>query len=211
MAKFKILDIDNWNRREHYHFFKSFDEPFYGLTADVKCTGGYKWCKANEESFSLFYMHSILKAVNSVKAFRLRITDEDKVVEFESIGISSTVLRDDKTFGFSNIAYNDDFKVFNKMVNKEFERVKNSSGLDVSKNTIDVIHFSSIPWVKFTSISHARTFGTKDSCPKISVGKLTDISGEKVIPVSVHVHHALVDGYDVGLFFQALENNLNQY
>jgi chloramphenicol O-acetyltransferase type A len=30
-----------------------------------------------------------------------------------------------------------------------------------------VIHFSAIPWLDFTSLSHARSYTFPDSCPKI--------------------------------------------
>jgi chloramphenicol O-acetyltransferase type A len=64
----------------------------------------------------------------------------------------------------------------------------------------NLIHYSAIPWLDFTSISHARSFSFPDSCPKISFGKMTEIDGQKSMSVSIHVHHALVDGYHVGLY-----------
>jgi chloramphenicol O-acetyltransferase type A len=73
----------------------------------------------------------------------------------------------------------------------------------------NVIHFSAVPWLHFTAVSHARCFSFADSCPKITFGKIKVEDGKKIMPVAVHVHHALVDGYHVGLFidkFQALMN-----
>jgi chloramphenicol O-acetyltransferase type A len=35
------------------------------------------------------------------------------------------------------------------------------------------IHFSAIPWLNFTSLSHARSYTFPDSSPKISFGKMT--------------------------------------
>ncbi|HNZ72690.1 MAG TPA: CatA-like O-acetyltransferase, partial [Prolixibacteraceae bacterium] len=66
-----------------------------------------------------------------------------------------------------------------------------------------------IPWLDFTGISHARSFSHPDSCPKISFGKVTEKEGIKTMPVSVHVHHALVDGYHVGLFIDKFQDLLN--
>ena len=43
----KILDIENWNRKEHFLFFKNFDDPFFGVTADVDFTDTYR--KAKED------------------------------------------------------------------------------------------------------------------------------------------------------------------
>ncbi|HAI84531.1 MAG TPA: chloramphenicol acetyltransferase, partial [Chitinophagaceae bacterium] len=52
----------------------------------------------------------------------------------------------------------------------------------------------------FTSLSHARSFSFADSCPKISFGKMTVNQDKRTMPVSVHVHHALMDGYHVAQF-----------
>ena len=27
----KKLDLQNWNRKEHYEFFKNFDNPYFGI------------------------------------------------------------------------------------------------------------------------------------------------------------------------------------
>ncbi|QCK15431.1 chloramphenicol acetyltransferase [Mangrovivirga cuniculi] len=208
MSKRSELDISTWNRREHFNFFNSFEEPYFGFTTDIDCTGSYNLCKSKDWSFSLYYMHCILKVANSIDAFKLRILD-NRVYKYEVLSLSSTVLRDDKTFGFTSLKYYPDFEDFFINAQKEMNVVKKSSGLDTERAGPEAIHFSSIPWIKFSSISHARSFKYKDSCPKLSVGKLTNENGKYTIPVSAHANHALVDGYDVGKFFTKLEKLLN--
>ncbi|HMX59624.1 MAG TPA: CatA-like O-acetyltransferase [Chitinophagales bacterium] len=48
----KRIDIDNWNRKEHFLFFSKFEEPFFGVTIKVDCTSAYK--KAKEKGVSFF-------------------------------------------------------------------------------------------------------------------------------------------------------------
>ena len=50
-----LLDIENWNRKEHYNFFKDFDEPFFGVSVEIDCTNAYEFCKKNELNFFLYY------------------------------------------------------------------------------------------------------------------------------------------------------------
>jgi chloramphenicol O-acetyltransferase type A len=64
--------------------------------------------------------------------------------------------------------------------------------------------------VNFTSISHSRNFSIPDSCPKFSFGKMTDENGVKKIPMAVYVHHGLIDGYHLGLFFEEFERLMNE-
>ena len=33
-----LIDLETWPRREHFVFFSAFEEPFFGLTANVDCT-----------------------------------------------------------------------------------------------------------------------------------------------------------------------------
>lgn len=82
----------------------------------------------------------------------------------------------------------------------EVARVQQEVGLVPGTAGQDMIHFSAIPWLDFTALSHARSFSFRDSCPKISFGKMTEREGRKTMPVSVHGHHGLMDGYHIGLF-----------
>jgi chloramphenicol O-acetyltransferase type A len=67
-----------------------------------------------------------------------------------------------------------------------------------------------IPWVAFTSFAHARRHGTEDSVPKIVFGKRHERGGRHRMPVSVEVHHALVDGLHVGRFFEGFQERLDR-
>lgn len=204
---FTILDKEKWARKEHFEFFSKFDEPFYGVVVTIDVTGAYRFAKENKKSFFVVYLHRILKALNSVENLRYRIR-EDEVVIHDKIGASATIARENETFGFSNIEFSEDFDAFNVLACAEIDRVKNNTGLEIGVSGDDVIHFSALPWVDFTSISHARSFAFPDSCPKISVGKLKNENGKLTMPMSVHVHHALADALHVGRFIEQLEKEL---
>ncbi|VAW26566.1 putative acetyltransferase, partial [hydrothermal vent metagenome] len=73
----------------------------------------------------------------------------------------------------------------------------------------DIAYFSAIPWIKFTSVEHAMNTKVLDSVPKIAFGKWEEREGEKYMPVSVHVHHALMDGLHVGQFYEMFQELLD--
>lgn len=196
-----ILDLDNWARKEHFEFYNKFEEPFFGLTARVECTEAYRLSKENGYSFFLFYLHKALVAVNTIEPFKYRIIDA-QVHIYDRVDASPTINRPDGTFGFSYIKYFEDFEEFVVHAQEEITRVQHTKGLDPSTSGQNVIHCSAIPWVDFTSVSHARSFSFPDSCPKIAFGKMTEESGKRSMPVSVHAHHALMDGFHVGQFFE---------
>jgi chloramphenicol O-acetyltransferase type A len=203
-----VLDVNTWNRKEHFHFFRQFEEPFFGVTVNVEVSEAYTKAKTLGCSFFLYYLYQSLKAANEVKAFRYRIENETEVVLYDCINASPTINRADGTFGFSYIAYDADFQQFIEKATIEVERVRAGKGLELTASNDNVIHYSSLPWLHFTALSHARAFRFKDCIPKISFGKIIENDkGKMLMPISIHAHHALVDGSDLGHFvslFQAL-------
>lgn len=206
-----LLDIENWNRKEHFLFFKQMEEPFFGVTVEIDCTKSYETAKALDTSFFIYYLYKTLVAVNTVESFRYRIS-EDKIFVHDKINGSATIGREDGTFGFSLIEYNSDFTVFEKTALTEIERIQNTTGLFTRTFEEDnVIHFSAIPWLNFTSLSHARSYSFPDSCPKISFGKMMVAeNGKRTMSMSVHVHHGLIDGFHLGQFVDYFQEIMNQ-
>lgn len=205
----KYLDIEKWERKEHFNFFKEFEEPFFGITVEIDCTKAYNKSKQKGPSFFLHYLHCSLVAANSVEAFHYRIENE-KVIIHENINASATINREDGTFGFSYIPYFEDFNEFVIEAKKEIDRVRKTKELLPAQSGENVIHYSSIPWINFTSLSHARRYSTQDSCPKISFGKLFEKDGKKCFSMSIHAHHALMDARHVSEFIDTFQNIMNQ-
>lgn len=203
------IDLNSWNRKEHFLFFKQMDEPFYGITTTVDCTKGYAKAKKLGVSFFSYYLHKTLSAVNAIENFRYRIKD-DVVYVFDVIDASATVMREDRTFGFSYMPFTEDIQDFAQTVQAEINRIETTTGIFTREYPENLIHFSALPWINFTSLSHARSYTWPDSCPKISFGKLIDEDGKKTMSLSVHVHHGLVDGYHVGLFVDQFQQLMNE-
>jgi chloramphenicol O-acetyltransferase type A len=205
---FEVIDIEKWSRKDHFLFFREFEEPFFGVTLRADMTKAYRKAKENGYSFFLLYLHAALVAANEVENFRMRINDGE-VRLYDAVHASPTINRPDGTFGFSYLSYKTDFHEFVENAKAEIEKVKNGTGLKPAVSGENVIHFSAIPWLDFSAISHARSFSFPDSCPKISFGKMTEFQGKWTMPISIHVHHALVDGYHVGLFVEKFQNSSN--
>ena len=206
-----LLDIENWPRKEHFLFFKQFGEPFFGLTVQIDCTKAYETSKQLGTSFFVYYLHKTIVAVNTIECFRYRILD-DAVYIYDTIDVSATIMRADNTFGFSLMEYSPDFDVFAANAFQEIERIQNTSGLFTREFPNDnIIPLSAIPWINCSSPSHARNYTFPDSCPKISFGKMTiGKDGKRTMPMSIHAHHALMDGFHVGQFVDCFQELMNK-
>ncbi|NML64645.1 chloramphenicol acetyltransferase [Hymenobacter sp. RP-2-7] len=203
------IDLATWNRREHFEFFSQFDEPFHGLVANVDCTPALGEAKRLGVSFFLYYLYHAVQAVNAVENLRDRI-EGGQVYRYDRIHASATLGRPDHTFSFSFIEQHDELAAFVRGAQAEMAATQASTGLRLGPSTArpDVIHFSAIPWVRFTGLTHARRFGGPDSAPKISVGQTYREGAATLMPVSVNVHHGLADAYHVGLFLAELGRRL---
>lgn len=206
-----LVDLDNWNRKEHFLFFKQMQEPFFGVTITIDCTKAYVASKALGTSFFIYYLYKTLVAVNAFESFRYRI-ENTHIYKYDRIDGSATISRADGTFGFSLIEFHPDYTIFEQTAKTEIERIQNTAGLFTREFKDDnVIHFSAIPWLNFTSLSHARNMTFPDSCPKISFGKvIVSDNGTRTMPMSIHVHHGLMDAMHVGQMADYFQGIMNQ-
>ena len=204
-----FLDIDSWNRRSHFHFFKDFEQPFFGLCTELEVSAVYQ--QTSQESASSFFLTCLylsIKASNEIEAFRYRLRD-DAVLVHDVIHGSSTVMRDDGTFGFAYFDFSPDFQRFVKEGSKSLAEARVETGeLNPRPDKDDLIHYSVIPWVRFTGLLHARRVPGEDSVPKIVFGRHQEREGSRWMPISIEAHHALMDGLEVGQFLERLQELL---
>ena len=207
----KIIDIETWNRKEHFEFFSKMTSPYFGITTEVDCTKAYINAKENGHSFFAHYLHKSMIAANSVEELRLRIIDR-QVVLFERINAGATVGRADGTFGFIFVNFSDDFETFNKELQNEIQTVLNSTGLRLNNDDIkkDLIRHSTIPWTSFTGLLHPTNFDRTESVPKITFGKFSIREGKKYLPVSIEAHHGLVDGFHLAKYLSEFQRQLDK-
>ncbi|WP_299886463.1 CatA-like O-acetyltransferase [uncultured Lacinutrix sp.] len=204
----KEIDINTWNRKQHFHHFNRLKDPYFAITIPFNVTKAYRFSKENNVSFFGVYLHDCMKAMNAVENLRYRIKGE-KVVDYEVINASTTILRKDKTFGFSFIDFNENLDLFLQNLSEEKKRIENSNELFPPKNGLDCIHCSAMPWINFTGHKEPVS-DEKESIPKLSFAKVIEQDNELLMNVSIGVNHALVDGYHLSLFAEAFQSNLNK-
>ncbi len=205
---FREFDVENWNRKTTYEFFKNYDDPFFNITANLDVTALYGFCKENNLSFSLANLFYSLQTANEIKEFRLRFI-ENKVIEFDKIHATQTILNEDETFSFCYFEAQENVFGFNEAGKAAVEKYKKLKTFDVESDRLDLIYYSVIPWISFTSFKHAVCFDNKQSVPRMVFGKIFDEHQSKKMPLSVEVHHALVDGLHVGRFFNLLQEKIS--
>lgn len=203
----KQIDLETWERRATFNFFRSFTEPYHGVCLRVDCTVTFCYAKEHRLSVFLSLLHRSLVAAHQVENFRIRVVD-DKIWLYEQINGGSAVARPNGTIGFGHYRFREDIKEFVDEASVELERVRQRDDVERYPGA-DLIRYSVLPWFDFTSISHARDYSREDSAPRITFGKITETNGRCTMPISIHVHHGLVDGLHVAQFVDHFQNLLD--
>lgn len=203
------LDLDRWERREHFELFRGYADPFWNVCVEVEVTALLDLLREHREvSPFLAYYFLALDAANRTEPFRYRLRG-DRVLIHECIHGGSTLMLDDGRFTFAYLDYEPDFGRFHAAARAEIDQRRAGDGrLEPRDDRDDLIHTSVLPWIAFTSFAHARSGAAGDSIPKLVFGKFTERAGKTVMPLSIEVHHALMDGLHVGRFLARFEKRL---
>ena len=205
---FHEVDINTWERKTTYEFFVDYEDPFFNIAANLDVTRLYRFCKDNDLAFSLGALFLSLQTANAVREFRLRIKDE-RVIEFDRVEATQTILNADETFSFCYFALKDDIVEFDRAGKIAREKYLALKTFDVETDRLDLIYYSSIPWISFTSFKHASPRNNRQTIPRMVFGKHFENGDRRLMPFSVEVHHALVDGVHVGKFFNLYQQKID--
>jgi len=202
----RYIDTETWSRRQLFNLFKEYDNPSFNICAEVDATRLLDFTRSRKLSLFVTYHFLSTKTANEIEPFRYRLRGE-RVLVHERIDAGAILLLEDESFTFVYFDFEEDFGAFHEKATAIVERARvEPPPLDAREDRDDLIYHSVIPWVSFTSISHARDSRRQNGIPKIAFGKYRDVGGRVLMPVSVEVHHALMDGLHVGHYFERLQS-----
>lgn len=204
----KYIDIEKHPRKDIYKMFKEYENPYFSLTTEIDITEIFQY--ATESKLSLFkiLLFATVKVINDIPELKQRLR-VDSIVEHDMVHPSFTVINDDNVFNFCTVNYNKEFEVFYRSLEKEIDNIKTLQSLQVVPDRDDLVYITCLPWVSFTQIGHPVRIKGADSVPRIAWGKYKKENGNIFLPYNMQVHHSLVDGYHLALFFKEFETLVN--
>src|SRR5204863_1673744 len=123
----------------------------------------------------------------------------------DRIHATQTILNEDESFSFCYFEMQDDIFEFNRAGKAALEKYKALKTFDVETTRVDLIYYSVIPWVSFTSFKHAGRLDKTQTVPRIVFGKIFDDGNAKKMPLSVEANHTIMDGIHVGKLFNRFQ------
>lgn len=212
-----IIDIDTWIRRDNYAFFSGFLSSWYAVSTEIDCTEARAAAKASGRSFFLYYLYAVLRSANEVDELRYRNDAQGRVVFHDRVDIITPIAVPGRTFYTVRIPYEEDFGIFYAGASRLITNIPADGdpyGAEkklMSIGDYDVVHLSAVPGMHFTSITYtvARP-GNACNYPLMTAGKAMVREGRLLMPLSIYVNHAFVDGSHLSAFFQKIEEYLKE-
>ena len=204
------LDFEQWPRKQHFELFQQFTQPYFNVCVQLNAKKLYTACKQANIAFFHGYIYCLLKVCHKYEPMMLRIINQ-KPCYLSATRASVVELADDESFRFSYFKLHESLNKFSR----EAKAISNATKLNplfsdafaATEGQADLIHVSVLPWLNFSSFSHAFTHGQSNGIPKFVFGQYNTETGK--MPLAIDVHHALLDGLHVAKFIKQLQYTFN--
>ena len=161
--------------------------------------------------------YAVVRAANEVDELRYRIDKQGQVVFHDCVDIITPIAVPGRTFFTLRIPYHEDFDTFYDEAHRLMTNIPPDGDPYGAEKTLmaqgdyDVVHLSAVPGMYFTSVTYTLAeAGNACNYPLMTAGKAITREGRLVMPLSIYVNHAFVDGSHLSLFFQKIEQHLKE-
>ena len=206
----KEIDMTNWKRKEHFQFFYRMDYPHYNISFQIDITELLMNIKKMAIPFhdTMIYLSTL--SANQFDELKYRIRD-GRVVLHEMIHAAFTDMdKGDDNFKMVVTEMKSSLRDFIDAARSKSENQKVYFAFEDLIGRDDLIYYTSIPWISFTHLSHTINFNKNDAVPRIAWGKYFEENGKTLLPYSVQVNHAFIDGVHIARFKEKLEENMKK-
>lgn len=201
------IDLTTWDRAMHFQVFRNRVKPHYCVSFDLDITKFLSKIKEKGFSFTFSFAYAVTQCANQIENFRYRFVNGKPVV-FDVINTSVTYLnKETELFKVVNIPMTDTLEEYIALA-KKLEGSQHEY-FTTSGMGNDIYAFSPLPWISFTHISNTDTGDKENATPIFHWGKYYQRDGKILMPFSVQVHHAFVDGLHVGKLAELLQSHLD--
>ena len=191
---FRYLDMEHYERIEHFRYFLSMPYPYAGVTVDIDVTDIVSFCKARGYSFYLTFLHAAAKAADRVPELRRRIKGE-RVAEYDRCLSSHTVALENGAYCYCTLDCAMPLDEFLPYAQAQVAQAVAAPEMDDGEDPDELYFVSSLPWLSFTGMAHVQATEPPFLPPIITFGKYFAQGPDTLLPIAVSVHHAAADGY----------------
>lgn len=202
----KTIDMTNDPRRAQFEYFRTFANPYVGVTVNCDITVLHRLTQEKGYPFFLTVLYCAVNAANAVPELRRRLRGEE-VVEFDRCISSHTVALPDGSYCYCELDCEKPFAEYLPYAIEQVEAAKRAISFDDGEEADRLFFVTCVPWLSFSAI-RLPIPNPADSNVRITFGKYFEQDGKILLPVDLTAHHALADGIHLARFFKNFANNI---
>ena len=204
---FVEIDLENYPRRKHFEYFSSLQYPYVGVTNNVDVTELVQYCKDKKCSFYLVFMHAVALAADDIAELRQRIRNRG-IIEYSECPTSHIELLENGTYCYCTLQHHMELDEYIPYAEDARKQCRLHGSIEEDGDGESMYFISTLPWLHYTSLIQP-VAGGEDSNPRITWGQFQkDDGGRDQLPVTILVHHGLVDGIHIARFYENLGKQL---
>ena len=204
----RVVDLDAWNRADQFRFFRGFQRPHYAITARVDVTRLLLEARGRGVSPFRACVYAIGAGIHAVPELRMRFRGE-VVTDYDRVELSMTVPLANGNFNYAYVPWQPEVAGFDAVCRERMEAVRAGAPLAANDGSRDdLAYLSCLPWLDYTSLDNALPHAD-DCIPRVSWGRFVEAGGRWSCAMTIQVHHALVDGRQVGAYFAGVQGALD--
>ena len=203
---FRLIDIESWERKEFYEHFINEVVCTYSAVVNVDITR----LKGQKLYPAMIWL--LTKTVNAMPEFRTSLTVEGLGI-YDDMHPMYTVFNQEK----KNVSgiwsyFSEDYAEFLKSYEADAAIYSKSTRYAPKDGTpVNSFNISMVPWLEFTGFNINVYDEGKFLLPIFTMGKFFERDGKRLLPLAIQVHHAVCDGYHIGLFVEKLQENISKF
>lgn len=201
----KSIDLETWDRKNHFNVYKDVTFPHFGVTVPTDITVVRNFCKREGLSIFKMLMYLSMRSVNRIPNFRTRIRGAE-VVEHAIIHPRFTTMLKNDLYSYCEAEYSENPLKFMENCDEALLALDDVPYLFPDPERDDVVSVTSLPWFSYTAIQHPIQTDPLNSLPWICWGKHFQEQDRIMLPLSFQCHHCLADGVHIGRFYEQMQS-----
>ena len=204
---FHVIDVDSWKRKEWFLHYTKEVPCTYSSTSDLDITN------IKKKNYGIYpsILFALSKTVSEMEQFRMGLNAEGKFGYYDMLSPSYTIFNEtSKTFTVTWTQYDGNFSAFCERYKRDSSAAKSRDKFLAKPPREDCFSVTMDPWTRFTGFNLNLKNDYSYFLPIFTAGRYERVGERFIMPLSVQVHHAVCDGYHVGMFLKSLQKNLDQ-
>jgi chloramphenicol O-acetyltransferase type A len=206
----QVIDIETWNRKDHFYFFKTVPYPVYNICFDINVSVLKSYAQDRELSFNLSMIYIVTEAINEIDNFKYRLRKDEVILHQSLTPVFTDISEGSELFKMVTVEREKDIEKFVKQSKQKAEQQTEYFIISDFKNRDDFVFYSIIPWISFTSIDHTVNLRQDDAIPRVTIGKYYAKENDFYLPFNIQVNHLFVDGIHLGKLKDKIDEKIDK-